>query len=235
MKNRNIQSMTILIQICLLFSISSCKKSTDDNDQFPIFGTCEAVAAKGHLTFNSSNGTYTYKTRGGGTIVINSTTAITISHADYVGFSIDLWGGFIIDGVTKLGYNHENLNGKHVKDKIAKNRTILFPDGAKITITADSIIAPVLSISIYDGKEAHRINLRCSTRTIEWSTASSEFTQQIDNAEADGETGGFRFTATGLVFDDYYIEQIAGNKVQDTIPIGEIFRSSPSQVNDYWP
>jgi len=229
----NAFGLILTMLICLLFFISACKKEKDQ-EQLPEFGTCTSAEIKGKLTFNSSTGAYTFRTNGGGTIVLNS-TSINISHDDYTGFSIELWGGLIVNGQSKEAYNLENLNGKHVKDKISNRRTIIFPDGAKITIIAEDLASEALSISIYDGAESHHLNLNCSTNKLEWSSASSTFTQQLDNTEADGEAGGFRFTATGLVYDDYYIEEVAGNKVTDTIPIGEIYRATPDRVNDYWP
>ena len=215
------------------FLVSACKKEKDQ-EQLPEFGTCTSADSKGKLTFNSYTGGYTFRTNGGGTIVINP-TFIKISHDDYAGFSIELWGGFIENGQPKEAYNHENLNGQHVKDKIANHRTIIFPDGAKMTLIANNILGEVLSISIYDGTESQHINLNCSTNKVEWSAESSPFTEELDNREADGEAGGFRFTATGLVYEDYYIEEVAGNKVINTIPIGEIYKANSNQVTDYWP
>ena len=224
-----------LIAICSLMLFACKKDKNDDTVNLPQFGTCNAAAAAGKLSFNAATGNYVFRTSGGGTITINPASHITLFHDDYPSFDIQLWGTVNTGGQVKTAGTHESLNGKHLKDRISSRRTVYFPDGSKFTLVSNGIVEPILSISIYDGAECHHLNFNCSSNTIEWSTASNGFTEQLDLNEADGEAGGFQFTSTGLIFNDYYVEETVGNKLVDTIPIGEIFRANPSQVVDYWP
>jgi hypothetical protein len=90
----------------------------------------------------------------------------------------------------------------------------------------------LISVSIYDGDESHRINSSC--KTVEHSSISATTAQQLDNAEPDGETGTFEFTSTGLLYVNIYTEEVAGNKIMNRVLLGEIIRSNPNQVNDYY-
>jgi hypothetical protein len=209
-----------------LFSISSCKKDKNEAED-----KCPSLPPSGHLAYTDGTKTYTYKTSGGGTINV-APNVITIGHDSYPGFKIELWGGVVVDGTDVNSANHENLNGKHIKDRMGSRRTILFPDGAKITIVADGEQGPIISISIYDGAEAHQISGSC--HTIVKSTSSSDEALQLDNAEMDGEAGGFEFTQGGLLYVNFYREDSPGNKVMDRVLLGEIFRDKPSVVNDYF-
>lgn len=212
-----------------LFAIVSCKKNTEEEK--PVFGTCKSVAAKGHLTYSSATNTYKYTTSGGGHIEIKPELTIIISHDDYPGFSIELWGS--IAAGAPGSYNHENLNGKHIKDRLGVRRTIIFPDGARITFYTDGFQGPVLSVTIYDGEEVHHINPACNT--IEYSTAHSAYANELEEAEPDGEAGTFEITATGLLFVNLYTEDTAGAKVMNRVLLAELSRANPSQVIDYFP
>lgn len=221
----------VSISVCLLLIIlftSACKKDKKST------GTCSvsAVPPTGHLTYTNASGPYTFRTNGGGTIVINPAGGVTIIHDNYAGFKIELWGDTTVNGQTKTSANHENLNGKHIKDRLGARRTIIFPDGAKVTLIADGVNGPLISVSIYDGAESHRINPVCNT--LESSSTILTTAQQLDNAEADGETGAIEFTASGLVFVNIYTENTVGNKVMNRYNLGEIFRNNPNMVNDHY-
>lgn len=206
----------------------SCKKSGTDDDGPPVFGNCQGVKETSHFTTATGTFPYTYTTSGGGKIVI-SQNAIIISHADYAGFTIEFWG---TDPGQHASYNHENMNGKHVKDRLGEKRSLIFPDGAKITINSQSITGPALSITIYEGNEVHHLNLSCNT--LEYSAASSPYAKEIDDEETDGETSTFEFTSTGLLWVNIYSEYTAGVKVMNRVKLAEIFRANPNQVNDYF-
>jgi hypothetical protein len=215
----------------LILSLTACHKD-EVVEKRPMLGSCQPVSPKGHLSYTSSSGSYTFQTNGGGTIVIDFKSFITITHADYPGFKIELWGGTYVNGEPKTSANHENLNGKHIKDRIGGRRTISFPDGAKLTLVADGEDGPLRSVSIYDGAESHHINPTCNA--LELSSTTLAIAQQLDQAEADGETGGFEFTSSGLLFVNLYTEDVAGNKVVNRYLLGEIIRNSPGQVRDHY-
>ena len=157
---------------------------------------------------------------------------ITITHKDYVNFKIELWGSDDLSGETFYSGNHENLNGKHIKDRIGNRRSIIFPDGAKVTMISTGIYNPLVSVSIHEDNAYHHLNFSCMT--LEYGSANSKIAQRLDDAEADGETGTFEITATGLLFYNIYIENTPGNKKEEKVPLGELFKDEPKKVNDYY-
>lgn len=225
--------------IFLSFSFTSCKKSKESEvskasgEELPVFGNCDSVIAKGHLYYSNPNGPYTFRTGGGGTIIIDPASGITIMHDDYAGFNLNFWGTAVVNGQTKTAANHESLNGKRIKDRINDRRTIIFPDGAKITLVATGSTAPLTSVTIYDDAECHHINPVCSV--LEYSDSSASITKRLDDSEPDGEAGTFEFTVTGLLFVNVYSETSVGNKVFNRVPLGEIYRAYPNVVDDYYP
>lgn len=108
-----------------------------------------------------------------------------------------------------------------------------FPDGAKITLISNGYAGPPVSIRIYEGNESHHINPACNN-TLEYSGTDAAITKLLDEAEADGETGTFEFTATGLVYVNIYTENIPGNKTENRVLLGEIFKEDPNNVYDYY-
>ncbi len=222
------------VLLTLLFS--ACRKDEEEKEekeQFPVFGTCEPVTAQGRLNESLSDSTIIFVTNGGGKIILNQKNhTISISHKDYSKFEILLWGVIVVNNQRMYSGYRENLNGKNIKHKITGHRTIVFPDGAKLTMVADSAYAPLKSVTIYDGDECHHINLVCNK--LEFSSSNSTFTKQIDDAEPDGETGTFEITSTGLLFYNIYTEITPGEKVEKHVPLGELFKDSPYRVNDYY-
>jgi hypothetical protein len=216
----------------LMLSLSACKKNKEE-EKLPEFGTCDPMTVAGHMSQESASGPFTFLTSGGGKILITPGRNIIISHRDYENFKIEFWGGEeVVNGDDIMSYNHENLNGKHVKDRINTRRTVVFPDGAKITMVAKGPYEEMLSISIYDGAEVHYINAGCNT--LEYSTINSTVSKKLDEQEADGETSSFEFTTTGLLYFNKYKEDTPGNKVDDYYKIGELSRDNPTQVRDYY-
>lgn len=223
--------------IIALVLMSACKNSDDDilEEPFPVSGTCKAVNPVGNLTsIDLSKGTFTYETNGGGKIVFKPITvdlgSITISHENYKNFKLEFWG--ITEVESKISGNHENLNGKHIKDRESNTRTIIFPDDAKITMVSSGETDPIISITIYEGNEIHHINMDCNI--LEYSSANSKYTKELDDAETDGETGTFEFTETGILFLNIYTEDVAGQKVEERVILGELFIDEPTTVNDYY-
>jgi hypothetical protein len=211
----------------------SCKKEKDDGEKPPVLGTCQSVMPKGHLT-QTGTGTFIFKTNNGGSIEISS-MSITLKHDTYPGFKLEFWGDAGPAGHPLNSANHENLNGKHIKDRINLRRTIIFPDGTKITTLASGYAGPPISISIYDGAESHYINANCNyVNTLEHSSTNTAIAKLLDDAEPDGETSTFEFTAMGLVWVNIYTEDVAGNKVMNRVLLGELNRSNPNQVIDHY-
>ncbi len=220
--------------IIILIIISSCKSDEELLDEgFPKLGTCKPVAYTGNLNQTITENTITYLTSGGGKIVMDQkNTIITITHADYQNFKIELWGNLVVNGKTLNSANKESLNSKHIKDRLGNRRSIIFPDGAKITMVAAGLNEQLVSVSIHDGNEFHHINLTCNT--LEYSSANSDYTKQLDDTEADGETCTFEFTETGVLFLNIYTEDVVGQKVEKRVPLGEIFKNEPTTTHDYY-
>lgn len=221
--------------LLLILSLSSCKKDKNDKEEekLPVFGNCKPVTPAGHISQASTSGPYTFRTNGGGIIIVDPDKGITIRHDSYTGFSLEFWGDIDMPGGgIKTSANHENLNGKHIKDRKATRRTIIFPDGAKITFVSNGDRGTLLSVSIYDGEEAHYINPTCNS--LEYSSINASISKQLDNLEPDGETSAFEFTPGGLLYFNQYNEESAGNKVVDYYKLGEIYHDQPKAVNDYY-
>lgn len=224
--------LSLLAVAGLLLLSSACSKNNEKEEVLPELGPCKPVSLSSRLNYNSASGEYTYTTSGGGKISIGLSSTIKIGHRDYEGFGIELWGTLTTSGGIKLSGNHENLNGKHLKDRLGNRRTIVFPDGAKLTIVTKGPADEIISFSIYDVAESHHINFGCNT--VEYSGQSAFIAKSLDDAEADGETATFELTATGLLLYNIYHEDEPGNKVYERVMLGELSRSQPNMVNDYF-
>lgn len=223
----NINNLFIIL---LIFLCVACKKDTK-NTKIPKLGTCKPVIPHGTLSFNSTLGTYTYTTQGGGIIIVDSIHGnILIKHNGYPNFKYEFWYDM---SVNIPSYVHENLNGKHIKDKIGSNRTVLFPDGSKITLAAQNNTSEVLTISIYDQENCYWFNVTCNN-TLEYSGAEIGIAQALDNEQADGETSSFEITSTGLLFYNIYTEDTPDHKVNNKYNLGGLEVANPAKVNDYY-
>lgn len=225
--------MPACLFILLLF-LTACHKDKESAKEEDLSESCKPVVPAGRLSHDPGTDTYNFRSTGGGRIKIAlgadlSLRAVTINHDDYPGFKIELWG---IADDDKLSANHENLNGKHIKDRIGTRRSIIFPDGTKITMVAEGLYERLLSISIYDGDESHRINGVCNT--LEHSSTSRSMALKLDSEEADGETGGFELTETGLTFFNQYTEEMPGTHLMNYEVLGTLEINNPTQVNDYY-
>ncbi|HRQ51216.1 MAG TPA: hypothetical protein PLR74_11805 [Agriterribacter sp.] len=181
------------------------------------------------------NGWYEYQSGGGVTIKIQQ-------HVDFEGLRITLTDvsypnhiEYEIWGISESGEHsamHENLNGKHIKDRIGDNRTVFFPDGTKITCVAAGPNKSVTAISIYDGANAHHLNITCNT--IEYSASNAAVAKRLDELQPDGETSTYELTDTGLMFYNIYTEDMPGNKVEQRVNLGALFNDNPNNVRDFY-
>lgn len=220
---------TMLLLVTLSLGVISCKKDRPDENELPNLNTCTPAAPAGRLSYSPKDGTYTYVTTGGGSIVISPPLFVLISHKDYHGFTIEFWG--YTDG--KLAGTHENLNGKHIKDRLTSVRSLVFPDGAKITMNATGVYDPLTSISIYDNGAFHHINLTCNVIAYS-SSQAGQLAQMFDQAEPDGETARFEFTQDGLIFYNSYSEHPDGKREENRQDLGRLSRENPNEINDLY-
>lgn len=230
LRNRYFRFLFLLV--AGIVTLGSCKKSEIVKTDLPAFGTCKPVPLTGALSYNPTSATYTYNSKGGGIIVIAGTSPIKFLHKDYSGFEVVWWGDLTVGATTKLSANHENLNGKHIKDRVGSIRSFKFPDGTKLTLTTDGEKGQILSISIFEAETSYRINYTCNT--VEYVGNDPLLTKKLDDSEPDGETAAIEFTATGLLYLNIYNEQSIGNRIDQRVPLGEINRAQPTQVRDYY-
>lgn len=226
--------ISILLLSTIMMMLNSCKKSgTVPTDDTPRLGTCVAVIPKGKLSYNSSTQTYTFRTSGGGTVTITS-TYILYEHDDYPDLSIEWWGNAGTPDNPMNSANHENLNGKHIKDREGLRRSFIFPDGAKITtVASETYYGPPVSISLYDGAEIHHINAACNN-VLEYSGIDRSFAEKMDAEEADGETASIEITEAGLLYLNIYTEDTPGNKILKRVPLGGLERGKRNLINDFY-
>ncbi|WP_353129636.1 hypothetical protein [Parapedobacter pyrenivorans] len=223
--------------ICsILLCTTACKKDKEDSgNQLPALGTCKSVAPRLGLT-QVEEGTYQFRSAGGATIRIERKSKesldIILGFESYPNFTYEFWGD--ADPGDLGPASHENLNGKHIKDRVGTNRTVIFPDGTKMTYvsTAPWYRGGVTAISIYDGATVQHLNMTCFT--LEYSAADDVFAKQLDATQPDGETSAFELTETGLIFYNTYMEDTPGNKVYERVDIGSLAKDSPKQVNDFY-
>ncbi len=222
-----------IFSLLIVFLFSSCKKDKNEQEPLPELGTCASVAPssgfqvieEGLYEFNSgTNTSIKIDTR----VVSgqrNSTFTIT-----YKGlYTIQLWGDFPDAPGSAL---HENLNGKHLKDRIGNNRTVITPDGVKITLVAAGDDAPVTAFSIYHEGKAFHVNVNCNR--LEYGADNMEIATRLDAQQADGETSIMEETDTHINLYNSYNEDTPGNKVYERVDLGNIPKNILTQVNDLY-
>lgn len=218
-------SLCILLFVIIL---SACSKSKGDDEVQDEIGSCEAANPTGGLSF--ANGKYTYRSAGGVTITFGKSVPVNFKYSGYAGFDLEWWGSSANSPFVSGA--HETLNGKHIKDRYGSARSIVFPDGTKFTLTSDGEAGETLTYSIFEGTQVHHLNSKCNT--LELSTTDAAKARKLDAAEADGETSTIELTATGLLYVNIYAETVAGTRVLTRLPLGELIRNSPNQVNDLY-
>jgi len=234
MKRISFTHFYALLLLASIFIIQGCKKDPISHENNPPASPPQAVGPTGHMSGDSIGGPFTFITNSGGVIYVDLSDnhQISFTHEDYENFEIDLWGNVFDNGNTYLSANHESLNGKHLKDRLGNRRTIVFPDGAKITMHASGVEDPLVLVCIYDGAESHGIN--ASYNMLVHSSTDLAIATDLDNTEADGEAGGFEFSETGLIFFNNYTEDIPGEVVTDYYLLGELEWANPNLVTDYY-
>ncbi len=219
----------------IIISFFACKKETQEE----VENTCSSIQEVnpvGNLLYNSSTNTYTYKIGNGINIIISNYQSIKITNDSIAGFHLDFWGSAMdsINNIERMDASHENLNGKHIKDRLSTVRTLILPDSTKLTFytAVDSFYySPLLSLSIYHKNECHRFNLKCNKLIYSMDTSLS-VSNSIDSLEIDGEAGTIEFKADSILFVNIYNETIPNNKIFNRVPLGVTFKSNLANVND---
>lgn len=234
MYNRKIGLARIVaLNLFVVLVFGACKKDHDKTTETTELGTCKEVAPRMGLKMEDPE-TFVYESAGGAVIRImrrsRESLIIHLRYKAYPNFSYEFWGDA---DPGELGpASHENLNGKHVKDRFGTNRSVIFPDGTKMTYvsTAPWYMGGITAISIYDGEIVQHLNMECFA--LEYSALAGAFARELDAKQPDGETSAFELTETGLIFYNLYNEETPGNKVEKREDIGSLVTDNPNQVND---
>lgn len=225
---KHLKLTVISIVLLTMFSCSKGDETTETD--------CRLVLIS-HGLSASECGFYEYVSNSGVTIKIDVHGTITYTDASTFPntFTIQFWG---TDGTdNSYAYaGHENLNGKHIKDRVGINRTILHPNGLKITLVSTGAFPYIAGedyftgVTIYDGGIVHHIDLVANY--IEYSGNNQYVADNIDANEADGETSTYEVVGTMLNYYNIYTENELGNKIIERIDLGSLNSLNPNQVND---
>lgn len=197
--------------------------------------TCVADAVpRGGLT-RAADTSLVYTTRSGlWRVTVNLDRVMVVRLSATISQRWEAWGNL----------PHETLNGKHIKDFDATFRTLLLPDGSKITMEKDATTDLVKTTSIYDAGQSHEIGN--VGNVVRHSCVNVAVATQRDAAQIDGETGvlwNLRAAASTVGFsllENIYVEQAGtgGSFTRNYMPLllGETGDpvTNPTQVNDFY-
>lgn len=146
---------------------------------------------QGQLTQEGEGKPITYTTSGGWQVTVDHDKVIAKDPSGQ-------------HNITWSGDPHEYVDGKHVKDWDGKERTMILPDGTKITAEATAANGLIQNTSIYDGNRNVQIdnnqNSVTHTSANPWDTRSREAWQP------DGETAMVSLDRCGLGYTDVYTQ-----------------------------
>lgn len=207
---------------------------TESGEELPVLGTCQEVAPQGALLVQG-DGIYEFNSGKGTNIkiaaqLLNSSESLTVTITYNEKSTYQLWGS---ENDTQPAAQHENLNGKHIKDRIGNNRTVILPDGTKITLVSTGPAADVTAITIYSGGSVHHINVNC--KKLEYSVSNNPYiAQRMDELQADGETSVMEDTPDMVWFYNIYNEDTPCNRVYGRVNLGSLPKANENQVNDLY-
>ncbi|WP_126971921.1 hypothetical protein [Gynurincola endophyticus] len=236
MFNRNLSQPWLLFAMFAVLVSTSCKKSKgEQEEETPVLGSCKTVSTGPGLS-KLSEQVYVYESVAGVTIRIErkSPESLIIKLRDnaYSNFEFEFWGDGEPGQLSPA--SHENLNGKHIKDRFGKNRTVIFRDGTKMTYASPApwYFGGVTAISIYDADIVHHFNMTCFS--LEYSTVNGLAAKNLEAEQPDGETSTYDITESGLLFYNIYTEETPGNKVEKIEKLGSLENANPNLVNDFF-
>lgn len=226
--------LKLIVIAILLLTIFSCGKDDDNTTEIQ---DCQLVFISDGLSASEECGLYEYVSASGVTIKINAHGVVTYTDVSTFTnvFTIQFWGSDGTDNSYAYA-GHENLNGKHIKDRFGINRTILHPNGLKITLVSTGTFPYIAgedyftAATIYDGGIVHHIDLVANN--IEYSGNNQYVADNIDANEADGETSTYETVDEMLNFYNIYTENELGSKIIERVDLGSLNSSNPNQVND---
>lgn len=218
----------LLLIFALFLVVFSCKKEKAPPTCLGVNPTGGFVKLEdGKYRYQNANGVdveLSWSAKGGMTLVFR--------WGAYTRLKMEWWGSVGLSKDSIYSVSHENVNGKHIKDRIGGNRSVLYPDGTKITMATPDPYLSATAVTIYDGDAVHHFNVKCGV--IEYSAITEALAETLDYQQPDGETTRFEIIPGGLfVFNDY-TEDTPGNKVFQRVDLARLVLTDPNDVFDYY-
>jgi len=191
--------------------------------------TCESSVPIGRLTFDGPTG-YSFFTSGNWRVMVRPDYSVRILVPGWP-WHLEFWGAPATPQSPVT--THENLTGKHIKDRLMSARTVHLTDGT--TVTLFGLDSPeTAGVSIYDQDQTHRIMLKDLRLTH--SCAVGRFGE---TDEADGEASDVTMNADGMLWRNTYTQdelpgRIPGAKVPGIVPLGQTNFINLNQVTDFY-
>ena len=210
---------------------------TQGGIEMPALGTCQEVTPQGGFLVEG-NGIYEYNS-GKGTVIkidaspVNDQDRLTVTVTYNGTTTVQFWGGEVENNSPRPFATHENFNGKHLKDRLGNNRTLITPDGTKITMVSTGPYEVVTAITIYSKGGVHHLNTTCNK--LEYSVSDNPFiAQRMDDLQADGETSLMEDTPDEVWLYNIYNEDTPCNRVYQRVNLASRPKNIPTQVNDLY-
>ncbi len=191
--------------------------------------TCESTVPIGRLTFDGAPG-YSFFTSGNWRVMVRPDYTVRILVPGWP-WHLEFWGAPTTPQSPVL--THENLTGKHIKDRLMPARTVHLTDGT--TVTLFGLDSPeTAGVSIYDQDQTHRIMFKDLRLTH--SCAIGRFGE---TDEADGEASEVVMNAEGMLWRNTYTQEelpgrIPGPKIPGITPLGQTSFININQVIDFY-
>lgn len=227
----------VIIGLFFAFSFFSCKKKTAEvaPKEMPELNTGIEVEPKYGMEKTGEH-TYQYTSPYGVSINIHFVPAdhpaLTVTHTDFnfgIGTTLQFWGGPDTGGSYPYLF-HEKLNGKHIKDRKGRGRTIIAPSGLKITMAGEgSEEFDITGVTIYDHGVVQHINTLVGV--LEYSDLHPDFATELDGIQPDGETLTYEKSNDRVIFYNTYYEETIGNKIEKRMDLGSINLDQINEVN----
>lgn len=229
----------LFLGLCLILSCSKDRED-EEKDDLPVLDTCKTMDALGGLKYMGGD-MWEFQSASGTIIKLGKqihedqyglTATMTFQTFPGRNDTYQMWGGAEIENSGPYNAAYENLNGKYIKNRIGNSRTLIFPDGIKITFVSAGPAATITAISIYDGANMYHFNITCDT--VEYSASNGAIAKQLEAMQADGETSEFEFTDTHVIMYNSYMENIPGQKIYERVDLGSLEKDNPKQINDLY-
>lgn len=177
---------------------------------------------------------FTYVTTGSWEIVVDGDT-VTITNPTATD-KVECWGES-----TELAVQHENLNGKHIKDwkeESGGRRTFLLPDGTTLTLRTCPAFGPAF-LSIYDGAHTRRVAM--ASNEVLFSSDDASVAATLEASEADGEAARlFTNENDGMSYENVHLQGVdAEGRALPKVPGVELLGETggpenPNFIIDYY-